>query len=109
MINDTRIVNKAANSEMVSVVLPGVSYYLKYGYAPARKLIDANAIVAMASDYNPGSCNISNIFFLMSIAALNAKMTMEEIISAFTINPAKALDVNKKCGSIEINERILRY
>lgn len=94
-----------AESETVSVVLPGVSYFLNYDFAPARKLIDANGIVALATDYNPGSSHISNISLIMNLAAIKMKMTIEEIISAYTINSAKALKVNKEVGSLEINKK----
>jgi imidazolonepropionase len=93
------------SSEMTAVLLPGVSYFLNYQYAPARKLIDSGAIIAIASDYNPGSSNISNISFIMSLAALKMKMTIEEVISAYTINAAKALDISKQKGSIEIGKK----
>ena len=92
-------------SETTAVLLPGVSYFLDYQYAPARKLIERNAIVALATDYNPGSSNISNISFIMSLAAIKMKMSIEEIISAYTINAAKALDVNMQRGSIEIGKK----
>ena len=92
-------------SETTAVLLPGVSYFLDYQYAPARKLIERNAIVALATDYNPGSSNISNISFIMSLAAIKMKMTIEEVISAYTINSAKALDASERIGSIEIGKR----
>jgi imidazolonepropionase len=90
-----------AGTETTAVLLPGVSYFLDYQYAPARQLIDNNAIVALATDYNPGSSNINNIGIIMSLAAHKMKMTIEEIISAYTINAAKALDINNITGSIE--------
>lgn len=96
--------DKVVKTDIVSVVLPGVSYYLKYGFAPARDIVDNNGILAVASDYNPGSCNIANIFFIMSLAALKSKLNIEEIISAYTINPAFALGISEKTGSIEINK-----
>ena len=86
------------------VLLPGVSFFLNYGYAPARKLIHSNAIVALATDYNPGSSHISNLHFIMSLATLKMGMTIEETISAVTINAAKALGLQKKTGSIEIGK-----
>ena len=92
-------------SETTAVLLPGVSYFLDYQFAPARKLIGRNAIVALATDYNPGSSNISNISFIMSLAAIKMKMSIEEVISAYTINAAKALDVNIQTGSIEIGKK----
>ena len=94
-----------ANSEIVCTLLPGVSFFLNYQYAPARKLIDNNAIVALATDYNPGSSHISNLNFIMSLAALRMKMTIEETISAVTINASKAIGLNETTGSIEINKQ----
>ena len=96
---------KLANSDTVSVLLPGVSFFLNYQYAPARKLIDNTAIVALATDYNPGSSNISNLSLIMSLAALKMKMTIEETINAVTINAAKALSVEESVGSIEIGKQ----
>ena len=98
-------IGKFAKSETVAALLPGVSFFLDYDYAPARKLIDQNAIVALATDYNPGSSHIIDLNFIMSLAALKMKMTIEETISAVTINAAKALDVNKDVGSIEIGKK----
>lgn len=93
------------NSDIVCTILPGVSFFLDYQYAPARKLIDNNAIVALATDYNPGSSHIANLNFIMSLAALKMKMTIEETISAVTINAAKAIGLSKVTGSIEINKQ----
>ncbi len=98
-------IRKLAESDTVATLLPGVSFFLNYGYAPARKLIDAGAIVALATDYNPGSSNISNLNFIMSLACLKMKMTIEEAISAVTINSAKALSREGATGSIEIGKK----
>ncbi len=96
---------KLSSSETVAVLLPGVSFFLNHNYAPARKLIEQNAIVALATDYNPGSSHISNLSLIMSLAALKMHMTIEEIISAVTINSAKALCREKSIGSIEIGKK----
>lgn len=98
-------VPKLGQSETVAVLLPGVSFFLNHQFAPARKLIDQNAIVALATDYNPGSSHISSLSLIMSIAALKMKMTIEETISAVTINSAKALCREKSTGSIEIGKK----
>ncbi|MBE7477871.1 MAG: imidazolonepropionase [Ignavibacteriota bacterium] len=98
-------VPKLGQSETVAVLLPGVSFFLNHQFAPARKLIDQNAIVALATDYNPGSSHISSLSLIMSIAALKMKMTIEETISAVTINSAKALCREKSIGSIEIGKK----
>jgi imidazolonepropionase len=96
---------KLAAFDTVAVLLPCVSFFLDYQYAPARKLIENNAIVALSTDYNPGSSHISNFSLMMSIAAIKMKMTFEEIISAVTINAAKALLKNHEIGSIELGKK----
>ncbi len=98
-------IKKLGNSDIVCVLLPGVSFFLNHNFAPARKLIKQNAIVALSTDYNPGSSNISSLNLIMSIAALKMGMTIEETISAVTINAAKAIGLNNECGSIEIGKR----
>jgi imidazolonepropionase len=92
-------------SETVAVLLPGVSLFLDYQFAPARKLIENNAIVALATDYNPGSSHILNLHLIMSLAAIKMKMKIEEIINAVTINAAKALNREQNIGSIEIGKK----
>ncbi len=96
---------KIAMSETVAVLLPGVSFFLDYGYAPARKLIESGAIVALATDFNPGSSHILNPHFIMQLASIKAGMTIEETISAYTINAAKSLDIHKTVGSLEIGKK----
>ena len=98
-------INKICESETTAVLLPGVSFFLNYQFAPARDLIDNNAIVALATDFNPGSSHIPNLAFIMSLAALKMEMTIEETISAVTINSAKALNLNYNRGSIEIGKK----
>ena len=98
-------INKFKNTGTTAVLLPGVSFFLNYDYAPTRKLIEKNIPVALATDYNPGSSHISSLFLIMSLAALKMKMTIEEIISAVTINSAKALGLEKEIGSIEIGKK----
>jgi imidazolonepropionase len=94
-------IDKLKKSQTTAVLLPGVSFFLNYDYAPARDLIKNKIPVALATDYNPGSSHISSLFLIMSLAALKMKMTLEEIISAVTINAAKALCMEKAIGSIE--------
>ncbi|MGE5432713.1 MAG: imidazolonepropionase [Syntrophomonadaceae bacterium] len=98
-------IEKVAGTETVCVLLPGVSFFLNYGFAPARRLISKDAIVAVSTDYNPGSSNIANLNLVMSLAAIKMRMTVEEVISAVTINAAKALDISHKTGSIETGKK----
>lgn len=104
VLNNDEII-KLSKSNTVAVLLPGVSFFLNYGYAPARKLIDNNAIIALATDYNPGSSHIANLTFIMSLAAIKMNMTIEETISAVTINAANALGMQNSIGSLEIGKK----
>lgn len=103
VFNDVQVAD-LQETGIVSVLLPGVSFFLNYGYAPARKLISANIPVALSTDFNPGSSHISNINLIMSLAAIKMRMTVEETISAVTINAAKAINREKISGSIEIGK-----
>lgn len=98
-------ISKIANSNSVCVLLPGVSFFLNYNYANAASLINNGAIVALSTDFNPGSSHIHDINLIMSIAAIKMKMNLESIISAVTINAAKAIGLEKLTGSIEIGKQ----
>jgi imidazolonepropionase len=98
-------ISKIANSNSVCVLLPGVSFFLNYNYANAISLINSGAIVALSTDFNPGSSHIHDINLIMSIAAIKMKMNLESIISAVTINAAKAIGLEKLTGSIEIGKQ----
>ncbi len=97
--------SRLSESDAVCVLLPGVSFFLDYNYAPARNLIDNNAVVALSTDFNPGSSHIPNITFIMQLAARKMHMSIEEIISAVTINAAKAIGRSSSMGSLEIGKR----
>jgi len=88
-------------SRTVAALLPGVSFFLGHGYAPARRLIDAGATVAIASDFNPGSCMSFSMPLMMTIACTQMQMTPEEAITAATLNGAAALGIGDRVGSIE--------
>lgn len=98
-------ISKLANTDVVCDLLPGVSFFLNYQFAPARKLIDSGAIVALSTDFNPGSSHILNLHLIMQLAAIEMKMKVEEIINAVTINAAKSLLRNEAVGSIEIGKK----
>jgi imidazolonepropionase len=80
------------NSKVVAGLLPGCSFFLNMRYAPARKLIDAGIPVALATDFNPGSCMTQNLQMILSIACTQMRMTPAEAIQAVTLNAARALD-----------------
>ena len=93
------------HGKTVAVVLPGVSFFLDNRYAPARRLIDAGIPLAIASDYNPGSCMSFSMPLMMTIACTHMSLTPEEAITAATLNGAAALGLSDQVGSIEVGKR----
>ncbi len=96
---------RLAESGVVAGLLPGVSFFLNHGYAPARELIDAGVPVAIASDFNPGSCMSFSMPLMMTIACTQARMTPEEALVAATLHGAAALGIAGETGSIEVGKR----
>ncbi|MCH2451428.1 MAG: imidazolonepropionase [Gracilimonas sp.] len=88
-------VHRLARANTVATVLPGVSYFLNIPYSPARKLLDAGALVALATDFNPGSSMTISMQLLMSMACTKMGMSVEEALCCATQNGAKALEKNK--------------
>tara|TARA_B100000767_G_scaffold275047_1_gene310197 strand:- start:6463 stop:7695 length:1233 start_codon:yes stop_codon:yes gene_type:complete len=88
------------DSQTMPVSLPSCSFFLGIPYTNARKIIDANLPMALASDYNPGSSPSGNMNFVVSLASIKMKMTPEEAINAATINGAYALGLSDTVGSI---------
>jgi len=84
-------IKSLANSKTVATLLPGTGYFLGKKQAPARKLLDAGCKVAVASDYNPGSCHIDNLLLIANLAAPNYKMNQAELWASITLNSAHAL------------------
>ena len=84
----------------VGVLLPGCSFYLGVDQAPARKLLDADLQVAVATDLNPGSSMIESLPLVMSIACIQAKMTPTEVLVAATANAAAAINRQDRLGAI---------
>jgi imidazolonepropionase len=93
-------ISALSTSDTVAVLLPGTAFYLKEAHAPARKLIDAGAAVALSTDFNPGTCVTLNLPTIMTIAALYLGMRRAEIFAAVTYNAAKALDLHHSKGTI---------
>ncbi len=90
-----------AGSQTVAVLLPGTAFYLKAPHAPARALIEAGACVALATDFNPGSCMTTSLPAILTLAALYLGMSRAEIFAAITYNGAKALDLHGRKGTLE--------
>ena len=98
-------ISKLAKSKTVANLLPNTSFYLNKEYAPARKLIEANAIVSLSSDLNPGSSPSENFQLMQQISCLKLKMTPKEVLTASTINGAYNLGLSDIVGSIEIGKK----
>jgi imidazolonepropionase len=99
-ISDTGIRALAA-SNTVATLLPTTALSIRAPFAPARKLIDAGAIVAIATDCNPGSSMSENMQFAMTLAVIGMQMTVEEALTSATLNGAAALGLEKTHGTIE--------
>ena len=87
-------------SDTMPVALPACSYFLGIPYTPARKMIDDGLALALASDYNPGSCPSGNMNFVVATACIKMGMLPEEAINAATINGAYAMGLDGKVGAI---------
>lgn len=98
-------IKRMAESGVVATLLPLTAFALKEPYAPARKFIDGGAAVALATDLNPGSCFSGSIPLTIALACIYMKMTIEETITALTLNGAAALGLADEIGSIEPGKR----
>jgi imidazolonepropionase len=95
-------IQRLANSGVIATLLPSTLFMLgETHYAPARKLIDSGAAVALASDFNPGTSPTLNMQFVMTLACTQMRMTPAEAICAATKNGAAALRRADRLGSIE--------
>ena len=95
-----------AQSQTVATLLPGCDFHLGWReYAPARKLIESGAVVALATDYNPGTSPTVSVPMVLSLACTQLRMTPAEAIAAATINAAYALRRYKRIGSLEVGKQ----
>lgn len=86
---------------VTAVLLPLTAFSLREPYAKARNMIDSGLVVALASDFNPGSCYSYSMPMLMAVACLSMHMSIEEVITALTLNAATAINRAHRIGSIE--------
>lgn len=93
-----------ADTGVVATLLPGSAFGLKEPYARGRYMIDHQCAVALATDFNPGSCFTESIPLIVALATLYMDMKTEEVISALTINGAAALDRADTIGSIDVGK-----
>jgi imidazolonepropionase len=102
---DAEVLATLSQSETIATLLPSCSFYLGIPFANARDLIKNNAIVALASDYNPGSTPSGNMNFVVSLACIKLKMTPQEAVNAATLNGAAAMELSNEIGSIAIGKK----
>ena len=106
MMIDSNGIKSLKENNVIATLLPGTTFFLnKSSYAPARKLIDSGVIVALATDFNPGSCHIQSMPFIITLAVMNMSMSIEEAFLGATINGAKALGLDSEIGTIEIGKK----
>ena len=92
-------------SQTMSTLLPSCSHFLSIPFGDARRLMDNNLPVALASDFNPGSTPSGNLSFVWSLACIKMKMTPEEALNALTINAAYAMDLSATHGTISLGKK----
>jgi len=106
-------IKSLAKSNTVATLLPCTAFSLREDYARGRELIDAGCAVALASDFNPGSCFTCSIPLTIALACIYMKLSTEEVVTALTINAAAALGKAGSTGSIDVGKKgdliILEY
>jgi imidazolonepropionase len=102
---DEDAIRTLANSQTIGTLLPGAAFFLRMPFQPARALIDAGCAVAIASDFNPGSCPSGNMNLVVAMSCIQMKMLPEEAINAATLNGAHAMECAKELGSIGIGKK----
>jgi imidazolonepropionase len=90
---------------VIGTLLPTAAFFLRMNYQPARKLIDNNCAIALASDYNPGSSPSGNMNFVIALSCIQMKMLPEEAINAATINGAYAMELQNEVGSVTVGKK----
>jgi imidazolonepropionase len=106
LANDEGI-RKMAEASVCAVLLPGTSFSLRCKqHAPARKLIQAGVRIALATDFNPGTCFSHSIQYILQLSTLLYGLTPEEAIAGVTLHGAAAIDREKDVGSLEVGKQM---
>ncbi len=95
---------KIAKSDLTCVLLPAADLYMKCAYPKARQMIDEGCRVALATDYNPGSCPTQDLNLVGLLARLEMKMTLPEVLVAYTVGASHALGRHTFEGSLEVGK-----
>jgi len=94
-----------ADAGVIATCLPCTAFSLKEHYARARYMVDSGCAVAVATDYNPGSCHTESIPLAIALSTLYMGLTTEETISALTINGAAAVGRADTVGSLDVGKK----
>ncbi len=98
-------IDALAKGGVIACLLPATSFNLGAVFAPARDMVKAGVPVAMATDFNPGSCPCLNMQFVINLGCLKYKLTPEEVLTAVTLNGAAAIGMADRVGSVETGKQ----
>jgi imidazolonepropionase len=98
-------IKKLKRAGVIPVLLPGTAFTLRKEYPPAREMIKEGLAIALGTDFNPGTCLINSMFFMISLAVMRLSLTAEEALAAATLNAAAALKRDDSIGSIEVGKK----
>lgn len=102
---DGKGIEALAAANVIADLLPQTSFYLDKPYANARGMISAGVPVAIASDFNPGSCPSFDLQFAMRLGLLKYKLTPAEILTAVTLNAACSIGLGERLGTLEVGKQ----
>lgn len=98
-------IQKMAEANTIAVLLPGTAFFLRAPFARGRLMIDEGVPVAISTDFNPGSSPTMSLPFIMNLACMHMGMTLEEVLTATTINAAYAVNRGEQIGSLEVDKK----
>ncbi|GLC90129.1 imidazolonepropionase [Lysinibacillus piscis] len=98
-------IRKMAEAGTIAVLLPGTAFFLRAPFARGRLMVDEGVPVAISTDFNPGSSPTISLPFIMNLACMNMGMTLEEVLTATTINAAYAINRGEQIGSLEAGKQ----
>ncbi len=100
----SREIKSLAESQVTCVMLPTADLYTRTKYPPAKELIEAGARLALATDFNPGTSPTQDLTLVGLLARLEMKMTLPQVIAAYTVGAAYALNLQNEVGSLEVGK-----
>ncbi len=98
-------IQSMAEAGTIAVLLPGTAFFLRAPFARGRLMIDEGVPVAISTDFNPGSSPTMSLPFIMNLACMHMGLTLEEVLTATTINAAYALNRGHEIGSLEAGKQ----